>query len=543
MVSGVAMTSGLHNRGRHSVRETHFITVSVALFAIVVFAVSGSQIVPAVLNSRGDVAELNPGQISAFLLNIALVLFAWRRSVQLKQSFVERDEAKEEVFKLANFDESTGLFNRHRFNERLQEICDHNGAEATLLLIDLDHFKKINELYGRGAGNDVLAIVGKRLREACPRGAECFRFAGDEFAVLLLGTRLTRQRAEAIAGEIQESVSRPLQLASTSTAVGTSIGIATLDRSCLEPPLLVRRADAALGKAKRLGRDRFVYFDEQMAIELSEWLKLEDEIRAGLEGNEFVPHFQPIVDLQEGGLRGFEVLARWDHPTRGLLEPAAFMEVAEATGMISDLSFAVMHEALRVARGWPANLKIAVNISQVQFNDPLIAQRILNVLEATGFPAQRLELEILERCLLEDRKTALMTVTKLKNCGIAMSIEDFGTGFAPLMDIRSLPFDRIKIDRSFVRTLVENGSNDALVKAVAALGKGLSLPMTAEGVESHAVGAKLNELGCTDAQGWLFGKALSAEEVKLGFLSDLAPLQSYPRPIGRIVEPAERKRA
>ena len=270
-------------------------------------------------------------------------------------------------------------------------------------------------------------------------------------------------------------------------------------------------------EAKRGGRNRVVLFDREMEAAFQQRKRFEAEMREGIASGQFVPFFQPIVDLASGEVSGFEVLARWNHPLRGLIEPPEFLDLADRIGAISDLSFAVMHEALGIARAWPAHLKISVNISPAQFKDPLLAQRILKVLSVTGFPAARLELEIMERILLDDLDQALAVITSLKNSGVGVSVDDFGTGYASLAQLRSLPFDRIKIDRRFIASLLDDRHNDALVRAIATLGKGLKMPITAEGVETEPLRLKLVELGCSDAQGWDFSRALSAADVTLGF--------------------------
>jgi EAL domain-containing protein (putative c-di-GMP-specific phosphodiesterase class I) len=235
---------------------------------------------------------------------------------------------------------------------------------------------------------------------------------------------------------------------------------------------------------------------------------------------EFVPHFQPIVDLATGEVKGFEALARWDHPANGTLEPSAFLDVAEASGLIGEISLSVMQQALVAARNWPAHLKIAVNMSAVQFKDPLLAQRLLRILMVTAFPARRLELEIPETCLINDREYALANIQSLQAQGIGIVIDDFGTGYASLTHLQALPFDRIKIDRSFVQLLETDKQCNALVQAIATLGKGLSIPLSAEGIETAAIQSKLKALGCSDAQGWLFAKALSSEQVDQMYASD-----------------------
>ena len=501
--------------------DTRWITGTVALFAIAVFAVSGSQVIPALISSNG-VSELNPSFASAFLLNIALILFAWRRSEQLKKTFGERDAAERRAYDLAHRDEVTGLLNRRRLKEMLRDLCTDKVSKSALVLLDLDGFKKINDLYGHPVGDEILTRTAERIVEVCPPGASCVRLGGDEFAVLLQGTDASAEKAEELTIALMATLSRPIRLANTVAGVGVSIGIALRTTPCKEADWLLRRADVAMYEAKRRGRNQCVQFDSDMEDELTRRHKLEGEMRRGIERSEFVPYFQPIIDLASGETRGFEVLARWNHPTRGLLEPAEFIELAESVGMISELSFSVMHEALTIARDWPSHFQIAVNISPVQFNDPLISARITKVLTQTGFPPERLEIEVMERSLLQNQEAALATLTSLKNQKISISVDDFGTGYAALTQLSALPFDRMKIDRRFMDSLADDDKCDALVQAILGIGKQLKLPVTAEGVETERLQKRIGELGCADAQGWLYSKALSAEQVQLGFMSRAA---------------------
>jgi len=501
--------------------DTRWITGTVALFAIAVFAVSGSRIGPYLLAHSGAEA-LDRGYVSAFLLNIALILFAWRRSVQLKKTFGERDAAESRAYELAHRDEVTGLLNRRRLKELLRDLCADKVAKSALILFDLDGFKKINDLYGHAVGDEILLRTAERMGDVCPPQAHCVRLGGDEFAVLLRGADADQDKATELMIALMATLSTPIRLANTVAAVGVSIGIALRTKPGKDPEWLLRRADVAMYEAKRRGRNQCVQFDTDMEAELARRTTLEAEMREGIESGQFVPYFQPIIDLGTGETRGFEVLARWEHPTKGLLEPAEFMELAEAAGMISELSFGVMHEALTIARDWPSQFQIAVNLSPVQFNDPLVSARITKVLMQTGFPAARLEVEVMERCLLQNQEAALATLTSLKNQGVTISVDDFGTGYAALTQLSALPFDRMKIDRSFMASLGNEDQCDALVQAIMGIGKQLKLPITAEGVETELLQKRIEQLGCADAQGWLFSKALSAEQVQLGFMSRAA---------------------
>ena len=498
-----------HSRG---MTDTRWITATVAVFATAVFVLSGSEILPVVLGAADGSVAISQGQATAFLLNIALLIFAWRRSSQLRRSFADRDAAEQRARQLAYLDEVTGLYNRRYMREAFENHYAEAETRCVLLVIDLDHFKKVNDLHGHEAGDELLVTAARRLRETCPENALCIRLGGDEFAVLVLNAANYKQGPNALAARLIECLKVPVRLANADVRIGASIGIATSDRGRPELGAILRRADIAMYEAKRLGGNRCVAFDTTMEAELSRRTALEREMREGIANGEFVPFFQPIIDLASGEINGFEVLARWLHPARGLIEPPEFLEIAESSGLIGELSLAVMREALATAAKWPSGLRIAVNVSPVQFKDPLLAQRIFKVLAATGFPAGRLDLEIAESTLIADRAFALASIESLKNAGIGIVVDDFGTGYAALTQLRALPFDRLKIDRSFVDSLCEGDSAAAIVQAIAIVGKGLSIPVAAEGVETEAIQAKLVELGCGDAQGWLFAKALSAEE-------------------------------
>jgi EAL domain-containing protein (putative c-di-GMP-specific phosphodiesterase class I) len=257
-------------------------------------------------------------------------------------------------------------------------------------------------------------------------------------------------------------------------------------------------------------------------------LKLEEDIRKGVRAGEFVPFFQPLVDLKTRQIVGFEALARWRSPTRGFVEAESFIETAERTGLIGPLTFSVLGQALKEARDWPTNYKLAVNVSPVQFRDPQLAEQILKLLATQGFPPSRLELEITEGSLLEDRDQVLTIIRSLKNVGVSISLDDFGTGYASLAQVNGLPLDRIKIDKSFITMIVKSDQTAAIVSTIAGLGHNLDVPISAEGVESEQIRAALANFGCSEAQGWLFGRAISADAVR----NFLKLNVSAPQPLG-----------
>jgi len=339
------------------------------------------------------------------------------------------------------------------------------------------------------------------------------------------------EEAEERVSAILNGLCSPIDVGAFHAHLSASAGIALLNAGQSSEDML-RRADIAMYSSKRAGRNTFRWFDSDQETELKQRATLEEEIRQGIDGDEFIPFFQPLINLESGDTTGFEVLARWRSPRRGLVEPVDFIDICEASGMIAALSMNVMRKALIEAKDWPAHLKIAVNISPVQFRDPQLAERILKLLVETGFPARRLELEITEGSLIEHPEQAVTVVQSLKNNGISIALDDFGTGYASLTQLQALPFDRIKIDKSFVATIGENEQSAAIVRTIASLGKLLCVPITAEGVENEAIRLQLAEAGCQDAQGWLFGRAVSAQLVRDHF--DL-PAERAPGPL----EPVE----
>ncbi len=501
----------MQGASRNAVRiaSSHLITSCATLAALLLFVGLGSQVLPNALRGT-PLPNANSTLTVAFLLNIAIILFGWRRSKDLKDALEAYEESERVARRNANTDPATGLANRRELLRTLSEARDAK-ASGTLLLLDLDHFKRVNDLHGHLAGDRLLSVVADVLTRSAPDAACCARFGGDEFAMLLTGT--SPAAAEKVARGVIAQLAVPVFLGGVQVQVSASIGLAELARNQTEEDIL-RQSDVALYAAKRSGRNCLAWFDKELERELTERLKLEDDIRTGIQRGEFVPFFQPLIDLQTRDLVGFEALARWRSPTRGFVEAEAFIEVAEATGLVGPLTLAIMDIALKEARAWPAHLKIAVNISPVQFRDASLAEQIMKVLAATGFPAHRLEIEITEGSLLEDREQFSIIIQSLKNVGIRISLDDFGTGYASLAQLHTLPVDRIKIDKSFIATLVKSEQTAAIVSTIANLGHTLNVPITAEGVESEQIRNELKRFGCSEAQGWLFGRAVSADTVR-----------------------------
>ncbi len=492
-----------------SITSSHLITTCATVAALLLFVGLGSRILPSAF--RGAPLPDSASSLKvALLLNIAIILFGWRRSKDLRQALDAYEEAERSAHRNANTDPTTGLANRRELMRSLAETLGGKSS-GVLLLLDLDHFKRVNDLHGHLAGDKMLRYVADAITGSAAGTSCCARIGGDEFAILL-------ENADAAAGEevansILSRLATPLVVGGANIQASASIGLAQIDRSQSEEDVL-RQSDVALYAAKSAGRNGFAWFDQQLEEELTERLKLEEDIRNGLQNGEFVPFFQPLIDLTSRELVGFEALARWRSPTRGFMEAEGFIEAAERTGLIAPLTMQIMEEALSEAREWPAHLKIAVNISPAQFRDRTLAEQVMKVLAKTGFPSHRLEIEITEASLLEDRDQVLTIVQSLKNVGVTISLDDFGTGYASLAQVNNLPIDRIKIDKSFISTMVKSEQTAAIVDTIASLGHTLSVPITAEGVESEQIRSELKRFGCSEAQGWLFGRAVSADTVR-----------------------------
>lgn len=491
------------------IASSHLITSCATIAAILLFVGLGSQVLSPVFGGA-RLPENDSTLVIAFLLNIAIILFGWRRSSDLKEALAAYEEADRLAQRNANTDPTTGLANRRELLRSVGELIEAK-ASGVVLLLDLDHFKRVNDLHGHLAGDRLLKSVAEHLDQAAPNAACRARIGGDEFAVLLEAA--TAEEAEGIAQAILARLAQPVFVGGAQVHVSASIGLALFDHSAGDE-LILRRADVALYAAKGAGRNGFAWFDDKLERELTENSRLEEDIRSGIEKGEFVPFFQPLIDLNSRELVGFEALARWRSPTRGFLEADSFIEAAERTGLVGPLTMSIMEQALKEARAWPSHLKIAVNISPVQFRDRTLAEQVIRLLTATGFPAQRFEVEITEGSLLEDRDQVVAIIQSLKNLGVSISLDDFGTGYASLAQVNSLPVDRIKIDKSFISTIVKSEQTAAIVNTIASLGHTLNVPITAEGVESELIRNELKNVGCSEAQGWLFGRAISAESVR-----------------------------
>ena len=481
--------------------------------AVAVFIGLSSWLLPsAVAKIFGAATVLDETLSAALLLNIALILLIWRGSQVLSRQAQVADDAQRQIEIVAVKDYATGLRNRPGISQFIDEKLE-GGENISLINLDLDNFKKINDLHGHEGGDEMLKEVANRLVAVTPEQSVCARLGGDEFAVLLFGKAAGKKNALATATAIREAFAQPVAVGGSITTISASMGIYAQAEAGSGIADVFRRSDIAMYEAKKAGGDRICCFEATMEAEVQQRYKMESDMREGIPRGEFVPFYQPQYGIRGSNLVGFEVLARWNHPSGELIEPTDFIPLAETTGLIASLSFSVMRQAFVDAKQWDHSLVLAVNISPVQLSDPNLDKQIMKILAETGFPAQRLELEITESSLLEDTPLVLSTITSLKALGIRISLDDFGTGYSSMTQLKAFPFDRIKIDRSFVFTMLDNDESAAIVKSIASLATSLNVPITAEGIESDEMRGYLDQIGSMDGQGWLYGRATSKEDL------------------------------
>ena len=432
----------------------------------------------------------------------------------LLEHLAARQKLEAQLTHMAHHDGLTGLPNRILFRQEMErELARARGGEAVAVLcIDLDHFKRVNDTLGHAAGDALLQGAADRLR-ACVRETDIVaRLGGDEFAIVQLQADQPRA-ATVLAERLIADLSRPFDIEGHQVVVGASVGIALAPSDGTEADQLMKSADMALYRAKADGRGVLRYFESEMDAKMQARRALELDLRKALVEHEFELFYQPIVDLQSNRVSGFEALLRWNHPTQGLISPADFIPIAEDMGLITPLGEWVLRQACREAAGWPERVKVAVNLSPAQFKSKALALVVTTALADSGLAPDRLELEITESVLLQDNDTVRGVLHQLRQLGVRISMDDFGTGYSSLSYLRSFPFDKIKIDQSFVRDMGQHDDSIAIVRAVAGLGRNLGMSTTAEGVETNEQLGRLRQEGCTEVQGYLFSRPLPASEV------------------------------
>ena len=420
----------------------------------------------------------------------------------------ERKKAEAEIMRLAHFDPLTGLPNRRSFTAKLEaEMASnvyHAGSCLALVLIDLDRFKEVNDLFGHGVGDALLQRVAGTVSALLQPGQMMARLGGDEFAVVLPGLA-----DPSAAGRFAELMLKALHEADgdseADTMISASMGIALYPSDAMDRETLMTHADTALYRAKTEGRDTYCFFESEMGTQAHDRRLMEKDLRQAAQSGQFRLVYQPQQDIRSGSVLGFEALLRWDHPTRGEMQPSVFIPVAEDSGSIMQIDEWVLTNACAEAARWPAPLSVAVNISGMQLHNQGFARKLHQILLQSGLSPKRLEIEVTETALIKDMQRALTTLRQVKALGVRVAMDDFGTGNSSLSNLRAFPFDKIKIDASFIKSVDKNAETATIVRAVLGLGRGLGLPVLAEGVETPEELGFLEAEACQIGQGYYLG--------------------------------------
>jgi diguanylate cyclase (GGDEF)-like protein len=453
------------------------------------------------------------------LLDIAAMLV---NELELRSDLSVKRETQEHLLYNTLHDPLTGLPNRSLFTERLRHAMRramrHPEDLFAVLFLDLDRFKDVNDNLGHFAGDELLRAVARRL-EACIRPEDTVaRLSGDEFAILLESITDTSDPGR-VAERIEEALSFPINIGGAEVTTSASMGIVTSSMSHDQPEQLLRSADMAMYRAKAAGRARYEMFDRSMHADALERLQLETDLRRAVELNEFVLHYQPVVSLRTGTVTGFEALVRWEHPHRGLIQPADFIPVAEETGLIVPIGRWVLEEALRQITEWQSlhpreePLSIAVNLSVRQFSQPDLIDQVSHALNATGADASSLRLEITEAAIIDKGQAAIVILRRIRELGVQVYLDDFGTGYSSLSYLHGLPIDALKIDRAFVGSMDVDDQNLRLVRTILTLAEITGLRAEAEGISTAEQLRELRSLSCDQGQGYLFSAPITREAV------------------------------
>ncbi|MDQ2081206.1 EAL domain-containing protein [Xanthobacteraceae bacterium Astr-EGSB] len=441
--------------------------------------------------------------------------------VATHEDVTERRINEERIAFLAMNDVLTGIANRSRFIEELNVANDEylsSGSSYCIFMLDLDRFKNVNDSLGHAAGDLLLRETAKRLQQLLPSTDTLARLGGDEFAVLhrsapgSLNDAL-RESARQLAERIIDAISQPYNLDDTKVVVGVSVGIALASRDSGGSDELMKRADLALYKIKSSGRNGFAFFDTKMATEAHERQQLESDLHEAIVREELELYFQPIVSVTNHQVRSLEALVRWHHPTQGLIMPDRFIPLAEEVDLINTIGQWILETACQQATSWPSDVKLAVNVSPVQFQRGSLVAVVKNALKTSCLPGERLELEITERVLLENQSVCDCILRKLKALGVSIVLDDFGTGYSSLSYLTMFPFSKIKIDKSFIQRMVKSSDSGAIVCAVANLGHSLNIATTAEGIETAEQLKLVAAAGVSEVQGYLFGRPATVSQI------------------------------
>ena len=444
--------------------------------------------------------------------------------VATHEDITEQRQSEVKIEYMAHHDALTDLANRVLLNDRLEYALGRvqHGEMVAVHHLDLDQFKAVNDTFGHPCGDKLLRTVAERLRALVGEADTIARMGGDEF-VIVQATIADPADATSLAQGVIDALSEPYDIDGQQAVIGVSIGISVGPGDGSNPDKLLRNADLALYRAKSDGRGTFRFFEPVMDLQMQTRRIMEQDLRKALPAGEFELHYQPVVNLASKEISGFEALIRWNHPSKGMISPADFIPLAEEIGFIVPMGEWVIRQACATAAQWPDDLHVAVNISAIQFRSPGLMQVIVSALAASGLAPTRLEIEITESVLLHNKEATLAVLHQLRALGIRIAMDDFGTGYSSLTYLQSFPFDKIKIDRSFVKNITENSSSLNIVRAVAALANGMGMTATAEGVETAEQLHSIASEGCTEMQGFLFSRPLPAAEIERQFLSGRKP--------------------
>jgi diguanylate cyclase (GGDEF)-like protein len=438
------------------------------------------------------------------------------------EDITEQRKAEARITFMANHDILTGLPNRLMFRDRLSEAISKLGksfARLSVICLDLDRFKQINDSLGHPAGDSLLRIVAARLRRAVSENDVVARLGGDEFVVFCTGTDHPLAMA-GVAERIIAALGDPYDLSGHRAVISASIGIAETTDPMADADLLLKNADLALYRAKADGRATYRFFEKAMEIELLQRQAIEMDLDSAMENRGLEVYYQPVLGLRARDVVGFEALLRWHHPERGLISPSEFIPIAEDTGLIMKIGAWVLDQACAEAARWPEPKKIAVNLSAIQFEADIV-KTVSDALMKSGLAPELLELEITESVLLKDHQTVLLTMRRLRNLGVRIVLDDFGTGYSALSYLRMFPFNKLKIDRAFVIDICEREESRAIVTSIVQLAAALGMTTTAEGVETAAQAVALTAMGCDEGQGFFFGHPSPAGQVHRWFNRNL----------------------
>ena len=471
-----------------------------------------------------QVADSGSGRVIA-ITNLPMANGGW---VTTHDDITERRSAAAKISFMALHDELTSLPNRRLFQERTENLlaCLPRNHKFAIFCLDIDRFKSINDTLGHPFGDKLLQQVAERLSGCLGKGDTLARLGGDEFGVLQASLEQPND-AVVLAARLIEAASAPFNLEGHQVSISASIGIAIAPADAADADQLFKAADTALSRAKKDGRGTYRFFETGMDTLLQMRRALELDLRKALVNGEFELYYQPLVNVERQEISGFEALIRWNHPERGLVSPVDFIPLAEETALIGPIGEWVLHQACTEGMKWPGEIIVAVNLSPVQFKMGNLSEMVMSALAQSGLPANRLELEITEAVLLADTKSTLETLHRLRNSGVRIAMDDFGTGYSSLSYLRSFPFDKIKIDQSFLHDLPFNSGSRAIIRAVVGLGRSLGMTTACEGVETQEELDYLKREGCTEAQGYFFSKPKPA--------GDLPELLSRQRVIAKVV--------